>query len=227
MKIHLISDTHNKHKEFNLSEGDVLIHSGDATGRGQSGEIHKFLSWFEKQNYTHKIFVPGNHDFGFETDTVRYKEECEKRGITLLVDSGIEIEGIKIWGSPITPTFFNWAFMRDRGEKIAKHWESIPEDTEILITHGPAYGIRDKVTNHWSPNGEQVGCMDLRVRIAQLANLRLHVFGHIHDEAGTSLIGQYIAANAALLNDEYRKAYEPIKVFIENGFYSVLKSDKE
>ena len=221
MKIDLISDTHNKHKEFILKGGDLLIHSGDATGRGQSGEIHAFLNWFEKQPYPHKIFVPGNHDFGLERETARYREDCEKRGITLLIDEGIEIEGIKIYGSPITPTFFNWAFMRDRGEKIKRHWDAIPEDTEILITHGPAYGIRDAVTNSYHPNGELVGCMDLRVRLDQLKELKLHVFGHIHDEAGTSMVGQYIAANAALLNDEYKKAFEPVRISVKNGEYSV------
>lgn len=222
MKIDLISDTHMKHKEFNLKGGDLLIHSGDATGRGQSGEIHAFLQWFEKQPYKYKIFVPGNHDSGFEKETARYREECEKRGITLLIDQGIEIEGIKIYGSPYTPTFLNWYFMRERGESIMRHWEAIPDDTQILITHGPAYQIRDKVTNRFSPNGDNVGCMDLRVRIQQLVNLRLHVFGHLHDEAGVSHMGNYLAVNASLLNDNYEKAFEPISIKIENGDLELL-----
>jgi Icc-related predicted phosphoesterase len=221
MKIDLISDTHNKHKEFTLKGGDLLIHSGDATGRGQSGEIHAFLQWFQKQPYKHKIFVPGNHDFGLEKETARYREECNKRNITLLIDERIEIEGIKIYGSPITPTFFDWAFMQDRGEKIKRHWDAIPDDTQILITHGPAYQIRDRVMNRYNPKGENVGCLDLRARIEQLKELKLHVFGHIHDEAGASKIGQYIAANASLLNDDYMKAFKPIRILVENGEYNV------
>lgn len=219
--IDLFSDTHNKHREFNLRGGDILIHSGDATGRGQNKEIHAFLTWFEKQPYRYKIFVPGNHDFGFEKETAMYREECKKRNIILLIDEKIEIEGLKIYGSPYTPTFFNWAFMRDRGEKIKRHWDAIPDDTHILITHGPAYQIRDGVKNYYRPEGEFVGCMDLRIRIEELKELKLHVFGHIHDDAGTSKIGQYIAVNASVLNDDYVKAFEPTRILIENGEYRV------
>ena len=221
MKIDLISDTHNKHKEFTLEGGDILIHSGDATGRGQSGEIHAFLTWFAKQPYEYKIFVPGNHDSGLEKEMARYREECKKKNILLLIDEAVEIEGIKIYGSPYTPTFFNWYFMRDRGEQIKRHWDAIPDDTEILITHGPAYQIRDRVLNRYSPKGENVGCLDLRARIGLLRDLKLHVFGHIHDEAGISKVGQYLAVNAALLNDEYKKAFKPIRILVENGKYNV------
>lgn len=221
MKIDLISDTHNKHKEFALKGGDLLIHSGDATGRGQSGEIHAFLQWFQKQPYKHKIFVPGNHDSSFERETARYRDECSKRNITLLIDEAIEIEGVKIYGSPYTPTFLNWYFMRERGEKIKRHWDAIPDDTQILITHGPAYQIRDHVQNSFSPNGDNVGCMDLRVRLEQLKDLRLHVYGHIHGESGVSHIGHYLSVNASLLNEEYKKTFKPKSIVVENGKFTV------
>lgn len=222
MKIDLISDTHSKHKEFDLKGGDILIHSGDATIRGRSREIHAFLTWFSKQPYTHKIFVPGNHDAGFETETAMYRGDCANLGITLLIDQAIVIDGVKIYGSPYTPTFSNWYFMRDRGEALKQHWDAIPDDTQVLITHGPAYQIKDWVKNRSSPEGENVGCVDLRARIEQLVDLRLHVFGHIHDQAGTRTIGKYIAANAALLNDEYKNAYTPITISVDNGEYAVL-----
>lgn len=210
--IDCISDTHNKHKTLNLEGGDILIHSGDATGRGEKKEILNFLDWYADQDYSHLVFVPGNHDFGFERDPGFWKEQCMNRGIHLLNDSALLIKDIydptvnlKIYGSPITPWFYNWAFNRHRGEEIKKHWDLIVPDTEILVTHGPAHGIRDLVINGYSPNnGENVGCEDLARKMAELKFLKLHVFGHIHYCAGVTELEKYTAVNAAILGEDYK-----------------------
>jgi len=204
LKIDCISDTHNKHKQIKLPGGDILIHAGDATGRGHSGEIIPFLNWFAEQPYSHKVFTPGNHDFGFEKEPARYEQECKDRGIILLNDSGIEVDGVKIWGSGITPWFFDWAYNRQRGPEIKRHWDLIPEDTEILVTHGPVQGILDYV-----PRGENVGCKDLLDKVLQ-TKIKLHICGHIHYSKGHKYIDGRTFVNAASLSEQYQVVSSPI-----------------
>lgn len=198
LKITAMSDTHNHHHAFKLDGGDILIHSGDATGRGSAHEAEQFLDWFKDQDYSHLIFVPGNHDFIFENASEKMKEECDKRGIILLNDSGVTIEGIKIWGSPVQPWFYDWAFNRARGAEIKEHWDLIPEDTEILVTHGPAYGILDQC-----PNGS-VGCQDLLDRILALDAIKLHICGHIHESRGFTKTNGKLFVNASNLDGNYK-----------------------
>lgn len=223
--IHCISDTHNKHKQLTLPGGDILIHAGDMSGRGHSGEILPFLDWFADQDYKYLILVPGNHDKGFEQEPARYKEECEQRGIILLNDSGIEIEGIKIWGSPITPWFHNWAFNR-WPEEILKHWDMIPEDTDILITHGPPRGILDYIPNQ----NLSVGCPHLLHKILK-TKIKLHVFGHIHEGRGYTYEHGKMFINASTLDGTYKfMPGNPYKVVrdVDGEFYAedTIKIDK-
>lgn len=199
--IDCISDTHLRHAHFTLKGGDILIHSGDALSSGGIGEVYRFLDWFADQDYSYLIYVPGNHDRIFEWNPELMKEECQKRNIILLIDEQVEVEGIKIWGSPITPWFYDWAFNRHRGEPIKKHWDLIPEDTEILITHGPPHGIRDFVPRYHG-NFENVGCADLLAKIYQ-TQIKLHVFGHIHYAAGVQYTDGRTFVNAAALNEQY------------------------
>jgi hypothetical protein len=239
MKIVCISDTHNKHKQIDTGSGDILIHAGDATGRGQSGEILPFLKWFSEQKFDHKILVAGNHDFGFEKEPARYEEQCKQLGIIYLNDSGATImngtKAIKIWGSPVQPEFFNWAFNRSVVEHIKKpgdwdpyhmyapknnpfikpHWDMIPDDTDILITHGPPKGILDECPDlnlrHLKIN---VGCPHLLEAVKRV-NPKYHIFGHIHDQHGILVSGKTTFINASQLNDQYLVAYKPINIKYE------------
>jgi len=95
----------------------------------------------------------------------------------------VEIEGVRFWGSPWQPWFFDWAFNLERGEEIRAKWELIPDDTEVLITHGPPQGHGDMTSR-----GEGAGCADLLARIRQVKP-RYHLFGHIHEGYGTSTDG--------------------------------------
>lgn len=240
MKIHCISDTHNKHKQIYLPGGDIVIHAGDATGRGHSGEIENFLKWYSKQNYAYKIFVPGNHDFGFEKKPKKYIEMASKYGIILLNDSGWEVpnfdtgEKIKIWGSPVTPEFFNWAFNRrvdkalppwidpyHSNEKInpwiKPHWDKIPDDTDILITHGPPKNILDRCRDMYDRNSTvSVGCPHLLDAI-KLKKPKLHVFGHIHEQHGIISEDGTVFCNASQLTDQYIVGYKPQEFTLKNG----------
>lgn len=215
--IDAISDTHNKHKRVILKGGDILIHAGDVSGRGQSGEIIPFLNWFAEQDYSHLILVPGNHDFGFEKEPERYEKECKDRGIILLNDSGIEIEGVKFWGSPITPWFHNWAYNRELDE-IEKHWDMIPTDTEVLITHGPAAGILDFIPNQ----NRGVGCNLLLLKILQ-TQVKLHVCGHIHEGRGFTYKHGKTWVNASCLDGHYMPMKDNPKRITKNedGEYEV------
>ena len=231
LKIDCVSDTHNRHKKIILPGGDILLCAGDVSGRGQSGEIIPFLDWFADQDYSHLIMIPGNHDFGFEKEPGRYAQECKDRKITLLNDSGCEVEGIKVWGSPIQPWFHNWAFNRFRGDNIKKHWDMIPDDTELLITHGPPHMILDDTQPH-SPYRNNVGCEELAKRILQ-TKVKLHVFGHIHEGAGYRYIDGRTYVNAASLDGMY--SYNPpgyVRVvkdiigdyFVEDTRYETVKT---
>jgi Icc-related predicted phosphoesterase len=200
LTIDCISDTHNRHKKIILPGGDILIHAGDMTGRGEKGEILPFLDWYAEQDYSHLVLIPGNHDFGFEKNPELWAACCKDRNIILLNDSGCEIEGIKVWGSPASPWFHNWAFNYERGDEIAKIWEQIPDDTEILVTHGPPLNILDDANARGYSN--HVGCYDLARKILQ-TKVKLHVFGHIHEGAGYKYQDGRTYVNASSLDGMY------------------------
>jgi len=202
MRIVSIADTHGLHKDLILPEGDILIFSGDMCSYGRSDEIKDFYKWLIKQPGKYKVIIGGNHD----EPLTRTKNKAYFSDIYYLENDGIEIEGIKIWGSPITPRFGNWFFMKDRGVDIRKVWDLIPKDTDILITHGPAYGILDVAPY---PKPESVGCFDLLNKIREIKP-KLHIFGHIHDCYGTLKIGETTFINASVVNEDYELVNEPI-----------------
>lgn len=195
MKIVCISDTHGKHHQLEVPDGDLLIHAGDLSPRGRPKEIRRFNNWLATLPHRHKVVIAGNHDFLFEDDPEQ--AEALLTNAIYLNDSGVTIEGIRIWGSPITPWFFDWAFNRARGNEIRKHWELIPENTDILITHGPPKGILDQTSR-----GEEVGCEALSEALAYVCP-KYHVFGHIHEAHGEANINGTHYINASMLNLKY------------------------
>lgn len=199
MKILFISDTHGEHQKLNnLPQADILIHSGDISKRGKDYEIEDFIKWLSSLDFRYKIFIAGNHDFYFEGKTISKVQEMLPQDVFYLCDTGITIEGINIWGSPITPTFFNWAFNRDRGSNIAKYWDKIPQNTDILITHGPPSGILDRTIS-----GSNAGCGDLLKKI-ELIKPKYHLFGHIHEAYGVYETAHTIFINGSILDEDYR-----------------------
>lgn len=204
MQIVAISDTHGKHCDLQpLPEGDVLIHAGDVSRGGTKEQVVGFLEWFATQKHTYKIFIAGNHDFFFEQADPDEVNSIIPDRVIYLNGSGTEINGVQFWGSPITPWFNNWAFNRERGEEIKKNWDLIPDDTGILITHGPPVGILDETVY-----GDRTGCEDLLLRIDQVKP-KLHIFGHIHEEYGTFIKGETTFVNASVLDDWYEMKNEP------------------
>jgi Icc-related predicted phosphoesterase len=221
--IDLLSDTHNQHEKFECEGGDVLLHAGDFTGRGSVTEVIQFLDWYAKQKYTHKVLIAGNHDWAMESQSNLMADECRKRGIHLLDDSGVILKDmveeyqIKVWGSPVQPWFHDWAFNRARNlneaqfrriKEIKPHWDMIPKDTEILITHGPPYEILDEVKNVMGDSyrlPQYAGCEELAKKILQ-TEVKLHVFGHIHEGRGIKYSGPVTYVNASCLDRMYYPA---------------------
>ncbi len=204
MKFVAIADTHGQHNNLALPPADVLIHAGDISMKGTEAEVISFLNWFSQQDFKYKILIAGNHDFYFERMPAETVRNIIPPNIIYLNDSGVEINGLKLWGSPVSPWFFNWAFNRHRGEAIKKHWDLIPVDTDIVITHGPVFKILDKTTS-----GNHVGCEDLLARIIELQPA-VHISGHIHEAYGETSLGNTKFINASILNERYKLVNKPV-----------------
>jgi predicted phosphohydrolase len=220
MRLVLISDTHT-HRGISLPEGDVLVHAGDATGTGTSEEVEDFLKWFASQPHPHKIFIAGNHDWLFQRwPDVGSMMLAEYPTITYLQDSGIEIDGLRFWGSPWQPWFMDWAFNLPRkGERLRQVWNQIPLGTDVLITHGPPHGILDTVRGQ-----EHLGCEELRIRLATVKP-RIHVFGYIHGGYGVAQSSTTIYVNASTCDEAYRPVHRPIVVEVSAGSAVVLGTE--
>ncbi len=182
MKIWHISDTHNLHLQLKVPQVDCVIFSGDCSSNGNLAinfhEVLAFFEWYAILPIKHKIFVGGNHDLTIERGLYSV-EEIKNRGISYLMNDSVVVEGFKIWGSPYTPSYgHGWAWNRKRG-KINEVWDLIPDDTDILVTHGPPQGILD-YTVSIDGNIENCGCSNLKKRIDKL-NIKASLFGHIHN----------------------------------------------
>lgn len=204
-RIIALSDTHNLHGQVEIPECDILIHAGDATNRGSAEELLSFLNWFGLQKAKYKVFIPGNHDWGFEKNEMFYRLKCEDRGISLLNDELVDLDGLKIYGSPIQPYFCNWAFNRWPGAEIQKHWDKI-QPCDILVTHGPPLGFLDE-----NMLGQQCGCDQLLSKILEIKP-KAHIFGHIHDNNGLKSFNDIKFYNVAICDEMYRAFYKPMVI---------------
>jgi len=195
MKVWHISDTHCNQDQLVIPSGiDMVIHSGDAsnyrdTCRNES-ELRSFIDWFAALPIPTKIFVPGNHDTSLEKGLVT-RDLIEGLGIRLLINEETSVDGLRIWGSPFTPRYGDWSYMKDRGT-INRIWDNIPEGLDILVTHGPPYGVLDATYDHHNKVA-LVGCSALRKRVTKVTP-RFMLFGHVHStddirNSGTRTVG--------------------------------------
>ncbi|MHB8355127.1 MAG: metallophosphatase domain-containing protein [Vulcanimicrobiaceae bacterium] len=201
MRIVIVSDTHLRH-DFALPDGDMLLHCGDETMDGRTKQLKAFGEWLAAAPHRHKIVIAGNHELTlerFRSFPKRYWPEA-----VYLQDSAVTIEGLKIYGSPWQPWFHDWAFNLPPGEHLARKWAMIPDDTDILVTHGPPQGILDTV------RGEEtdLGCADLLKRVQQVQPA-LHAFGHIHSANGALVSGKTLFVNASICDEEYQATQKP------------------
>lgn len=213
MDITAISDLHGFYPE--LPGGDLLIVAGDLTARDTLDEYTLFIEWLEKQKYSKKILIAGNHDNEIEKGIDFYFPEL---GIDYLCDSGTEFEGLKIWGSPWCLKFNGMnprcmAFTCDTEQELNEKWKLIPDDTDILITHSPPHGILDKTARN-----ENVGSKTLRGQMGRITP-SLWVCGHIHEGYGkfqdTKLSGiDYLFLNASHVNEYYEPVNKPMRIIL-------------
>src|SRR5438045_1478414 len=145
-RIVLISDTHGLHGEVKLPKCDVLVHAGDVSNMGRPAEVEAFAKWLSAQPFEDKVVIAGNHDWLFERENAAARALLVKHcpGVHYLEDSGVELRGLRFWGSPWQPEFCHWAFNIEKREDLAKKWALIPSKTDVLITHGPPRGILDR-----------------------------------------------------------------------------------
>jgi Icc-related predicted phosphoesterase len=206
MKIVCISDTHGLHEQVSIPEGDILLHAGDISKRGKEHEVVNFNHWLATLPHPHKVIIAGNHDFIFEQNPTLAQSLITNA--IYLNDSMIEINGLKIWGSPISPWFHDWAFNRKRGNEIKKHWDLIPAEIDILITHGPPLGILD-----YTASGRTVGCEELAKTIIKIKP-KIHLFGHIHESYGIVEVNQTTFINASILDLNYKVVNQAVVIEI-------------
>lgn len=213
MIIDCISDLHSHYPE--LEGGDLLIVAGDLTAHNTKKEYDDFLNWQQYVKYKKTIVIAGNHDI--------LLQHPDETGFTLwkgwapyLCDSGTEFEGLKIWGSPWIKSFPDMnpkykAFTVDTEEELAEKWKLIPDDTDILVTHGPPYGILDKISKR-----ECVGSKTLQMELFARLKPKLFVCGHVHEGYGQEPSGGFLkkAVNASIVNEHYRPVNKPIRVML-------------
>lgn len=216
-KICIISDTHGQHEKLKLPKADWIIHAGDMSSMGSFDQVNDFVSWFSKTDFSKRIMIAGNHDYLFEKNPDIAKSLIPEN-VIYLESSFVDIDGIKIYGEPRQPWFYNWAFNVNRGEPIKKYWDAVPNDTKILITHGPPKGILDRTME-----GKHVGCEELILRLPELKELKLVCCGHIHEGRGSYQFadGQLII-NASVLNRSYRLVNNPY--VIDTDTWTIVSS---
>ena len=186
------SDSHEMESEITLPISDWLVCTGDFTMMSRSlRRIEEFNEWLGEQPQAIKLVVPGNHEHFLSADPAR---RSLLSNATVLIDETIEIDGLVVYGSPVTP-LFGTAFGMPSAVDRKGHWAKIPDDTNLLITHGPPYGILDRSPGHRQHQGDP----ELLARVAELESLRLHCFGHVHGAYGIAERLGVTFANVALL----------------------------
>lgn len=212
-RITVISDTHTRHGLIPMEDlpgGDILIHAGDIMNSGYNkNDILDFCTWFHSlDQYDTKIFIAGNHDRMFENHPEGVEELTNIfLDIDYLQDADLDVDGVKIYGSPWQPEFYSWAFnLPKNGIEIAGKWEAIPNNTDILITHGPAFGTLDTVVGRpW----DNLGCELLAQRI-EVIKPKIHICGHIHSGYGYVFKDGTHFFNAAVLDEQYEYTQKPM-----------------
>jgi predicted phosphohydrolase len=228
-----LSDTHSTIENLRsfVPPGDVLLHAGDFTELGFPKEINEFNYFLGKLPHKVKVVIAGNHDLTLDDDLVTHKRQelnmrfdvktkifedyLEKLKVKssrelltnciYLLDSHIHVCGIKIYGSPWQPEFGGWAFNLPRGAACLDKWNKIPEDTDILMTHGPPIGYGDLCFSK-----QRAGCVELLNIIQTRVKPKYHLFGHIHEAYGMTTDGQTVFINGSNCTLRYKPDNRPI-----------------
>jgi len=220
VKLVVISDTHTQEKKLPIIKADIVIHAGDFTYQGKSQEIKNFLDWYKEYPAEHRLLICGNHEETCDISHREYNLHCKDlilncQDITYLENNEITIEGIKFYGTAWTPFFCRWGFGgKDIGggegaRNLEDVYNEIPNDTEVLIAHGPPYKILDK-------NLENIYCGSKAMRklldSGKLSKLKLYLTGHIHENKGQLEVDGVKYINASSVDRDYNLYPDPITV---------------
>jgi Icc-related predicted phosphoesterase len=207
------------HDSIQVPHGDLLIHAGDLTASGTDSEVAAAAKWLGSLPHHYKIAIAGNHDWLFERQPTLAAALLRSAGVSYLQDSRINVEGLSIYGSPQQPEFMHWAFNVPRGQ-LAAYWKRVPAGLDILVTHGPPYGILDQRVRPgmrrlapWEEEepfagSDHVGDEELLAAVER-TRPRVHVFGHIHSGYGKTQNNHTAFYNASLCNEDYELIRDP------------------
>lgn len=225
MKIVAISDTHGLHRKLTIPSGDILVHAGDITRKGELETVDDFAKWLASLPHRHKIVIAGNHDHCLDIAQMRFdatsRRLLEDRGIHYLLDASRTLHvpwgpTLKFYGAPWVPNLALWAF----DDRNRDRFERAPTDIDVLITHSPPIGIRDGT----GQSRGHVGSHFVKRYVERCPRLKLHIFGHVHEGYGRSDLGEITFVNAASCT----RAYElmdlnaPIVIDIDDATWNVL-----
>jgi Icc-related predicted phosphoesterase len=215
VRLVLLSDTHGQHRTLRVPDGDLLIHAGDFTLLNKSRDsVRDFNHWLLELPFSQKLVIPGNHDFKFADPKWRDLISAA----TFLLNEGVDLDGIKIWGSPLTPSNFS-SFGAKNEADCDRIFSGIPAGTDLVITHGPPRGILDIAESV----GGQQGCALLLSAIRRVRPA-LHVFGHIHQSYGIASVNGTVFVNAALAGPRFQLIRKPIVIEYDRLTRSVRES---
>lgn len=198
-----LSDIHGLTDRLVVPDGDVLLIAGDLTSRGTAAQVTQVNAWLGTLSHANKVVIAGNHDFLFER-----QPELARSLLTnaiYLQDSETMVAGLRIYGAPWQPRFFDWAFNLNRGADLKAKWDCIPAGTDVLITHGPPVGILDRVVRDRS----NVGCEDL-LQAVKRVRPTVHLFGHIHEGYGVHRTDDTLFVNASTCTLQYHPTNLPV-----------------
>lgn len=232
MKIVAISDTHTKHKKLTIPECDVLVHAGDFSWTGDFFEVRDFRWWLADQPAACKVVIAGNHEETLDSTHSKFNPHIREilrglddSGIYYLENSDVVIDGIKFYGTPWTPWFHDWGFNGvegadapfRRGRMLEEVYGDIPDDTNVLICHGPPYDILDR-----SDDNDRCGSTEMRkiLESDKLADLCLYLCGHIHESRGhETACGGVNICNVSSLKRDYETVNPPVIITLDaDGF---------
>ncbi|XP_072519330.1 metallophosphoesterase MPPED2 [Salminus brasiliensis] len=222
-----VSDTHSRTDGIHMPYGDVLLHTGDFTELGLPSEVKKFNDWLGTLPYEFKVVIAGNHELTFDKDFMaelvkqdyyRFPSVSKLQpedfdnvqslltNCVYLQDSEVMVKGFRIYGTPWTPWFNGWGFNLPRGQSLLDKWNQIPEDIDILMTHGPPLGFRD-----WVPKElQRVGCVELLNTVQRRVRPKLHVYGGIHEGYGLMTDGYTTFINSSTCTVSFQPTNPPI-----------------
>lgn len=213
MRLVFISDTHDLQQDMRhpIPEGDVLIHTGDATWKGRQGEVKRFSKWMKTQPHSYKLFVPGNHDITFETKRQYAEGMWLDPSVMVLINKSVTIEGVKFFGCPVVKPWdgYEWAFGVESISRRKHIYGSIPEDVDVLLTHQPSYMMLDL-----NLSNQHEGDVQLR-HCVERVKPKVHAHGHIHEAYGVQAMyhgdgSKTTCINAAICDRDYVPVNKPI-----------------